>query len=129
MSSLVSATSLPSGAGHADGPLAVVVFCAEWCGTCRAFRPLVDRLGAAHPDVVFAWVDIEDDAELAGDIEVENFPTLALFRDGEPLYFGDSLPLENVVAQLLRAAAAARQPLSPIPEEVFRLAQRLFGRD
>lgn len=109
----------------AGDALAVVVFCAEWCGTCREFRPVLERLSAAHPQIAFSWVDIEDDAELAGDVEVESFPTLAILRAGQPLYFGVSLPLENVVAPLLRVAASATRPLSAVPDAVVAFAERL----
>ncbi len=106
-------------------PLIVIALCAEWCGTCREFRPVLARIAAAHPEIVFAWADIEDDAEIAGDIEVESFPTLALIRNGEPLYFGATLPLENVVTKLLRAVADARTGMAGIPDEVAHFAAQL----
>lgn len=125
MSSLSCPSASPAGVPPAGDALAVVVFCAEWCGTCREFRPVLERLRAAHPQIAFSWVDIEDDAELVGEVEVESFPTLAIFRAGQPLYFGVSLPLENVVAQLLRVAATAGRPLSATPDAVVAFAERL----
>lgn len=106
--------------------LVVVSFCAAWCGTCREFRPLLDALAAERPQTVFAWADIEDDADLAGDVDVENFPTLAIFRDGEPLYYGVTLPQAHVVAQLLRASEGARAPLAEIPAEVQAFADEVL---
>ncbi|QDF97869.1 thiol reductase thioredoxin [Azoarcus sp. DD4] len=106
--------------------LVVVSFCAAWCGTCREFRPLLDALAAERPQTVFAWADIEDDADLAGDVDVENFPTLAIFRDGEALYYGVTLPQAHVVVQLLRASEGARAPLAEIPEEVQAFADEVL---
>lgn len=107
--------------------LVVVSFCAAWCGTCREFRPLFDTLADEQPQTVFAWADVEDDADLAGDVDVENFPSLAIFRDGQPLYYGVTLPQRHVVAQLLRAAASAGAPLAEIPEEVQAFADEVLG--
>ncbi|RYF54828.1 MAG: thioredoxin, partial [Comamonadaceae bacterium] len=84
---------------HSSGPVAsapggwwAVCLCAAWCGTCGVYRPLFDELARAHPDVRFEWVDIEDDSELAGDLDVETFPTL-LIADGERAQFlGPLLP-------------------------------------
>lgn len=106
---------------------AVVALCAEWCGTCRTFRPILEQLAQAHPHIVFSWLDIEDEAALAGDLDVETFPTLAIFRDGAPLYFGPSLPMADVVGNLIRAAEAAGGPLSQIPPEIADMALALFA--
>ncbi len=72
--------------------LTIVCLCAEWCGTCRDYRPLFDSLAASLRPHRFSWVDIEDQADLAGDVDVETFPTL-LIADGEHVLFaGPVLP-------------------------------------
>lgn len=118
MSSVRSAAVLEAGA-FLNHRHVVVAFCAEWCGTCREFRPVLDRLSVAHEALGFLWVDIEDDAAVAGDIEIESFPSLLILREGRPLYFGSSLPLEEVVDRLIRSALSSPTPLSPAPEEVW----------
>lgn len=90
---------------------------------------MFDKLAAELPQTVFAWADVEDDAALAGDVDVENFPSLAIFRGGVPLYYGVTLPQAHVVAQLLRAAETARAPLSGIPEEVQAFAREVLDAD
>ena len=78
-----------------------VCLCAAWCGTCGIYRPLFDELARAHPDVRFEWVDIEDESDLVGDLDVETFPTL-LIADGErALFLGPLLPQAPVLTRLL----------------------------
>lgn len=114
----------------ADAPLVVLALCAQWCGTCREFRPTLERLAEARRDIVFAWADVEDDAELVGDLDVENFPTLALFRAGVALHYGVSLPHEAVVARLVETLAAATPRAAPgLPAEIEALARRLSQPD
>ena len=48
--------------------LLVACLCAEWCGTCRDYREGFDRLADAHPDICFAWIDIEDHADRFDDL-------------------------------------------------------------
>lgn len=128
MSAVVPVSRLAERLQTAPAPALVVVsFCAAWCGTCREFQAVLDELAPRHPGVVFAWIDIEDDAELAGDVDVDNFPTLAIYRAGVPLHFGVTLPQAHVVAQLLRAGEAATAPLAGIPDAVRALGERLFA--
>ena len=91
----------------ARGDWWAVCLCAAWCGTCGIYRPLFDELARAHPDVRFEWVDIEDESDIAGDLDVETFPTL-LIADGErALVLGPLLPQAPVLARLLASLQAA----------------------
>ena len=91
----------------ARGDWWAVCLCAAWCGTCGIYRPLFDELARAHPDVRFEWVDIEDESDIAGDLDVETFPTL-LIADGErALFLGPLLPQAPLLARLLASLQAA----------------------
>ncbi|CAM5510026.1 thioredoxin family protein [Thauera sp. 28] len=126
---LTPAQQLPNHPRLNDAPLVVMALCANWCGTCRDFQAVLTRIALAHPEIVFAWADIEDDAELVGDIDVDDFPTLAVFKAGQPLHFGASLPIEAVVTRLLaRLAQSSATPTaapSVIPSAVRELGARL----
>ena len=59
----------------------LVDFWAEWCGPCRMFGPVYEKVSADHPDIVFAKVDTEAQPELAGYFNIRSIPTLMIFRD------------------------------------------------
>ncbi len=104
-------------------PWWVVCLCAQWCGTCRDYRAVFDQLARAHPAVRFVWIDIEDDAEVAGDLDVETFPTL-LLADGQVARFlGPLLPQAAVLSRLLESLQARSGHL-----QVDALAQAVFDR-
>ena len=84
-----------------------VCLCANWCGTCRDYRPLFDDLARAHPQMRFVWVDIEDDADLAGDLYVETFPTLLIADGTTARFLGPLLPQAPVRARRLASLQAA----------------------
>ena len=91
----------PHPAASSPGGWWAVCLCAAWCGTCGIYRPLFDELARAHPEVRFEWVDIEDESDLAGDLDVETFPTL-LIADGQRARFlGPLLPQAAVLQRLL----------------------------
>jgi thiol-disulfide isomerase/thioredoxin len=84
-----------------------VCLCAAWCGTCGIYRPLFNELARAHPEVRFEWVDIEDESDLAGDLDVETFPTLLIADGQRALFLGPLLPQAPVLARLLASLQAA----------------------
>ncbi|CAN7338280.1 thioredoxin family protein [Acidovorax sp. LjRoot74] len=97
----------PSPAATTPGGWWAVCLCAAWCGTCGIYRPLFDELARAHPDVRFEWVDIEDESDLAGDLDVETFPTLLIADGQRALFLGPLLPQAPVLARLLTSLQAA----------------------
>ena len=101
--------------------LLVVSLCAAWCDTCGEFRPAFERVAATMPEATFVWLYIEDDSALAGDIDIENFPSIAVFRDGSAVHFGITEPHEVVVARLLAALASTDRALADVSDEVAQL--------
>ena len=57
---------------------------------------------------------------------MDNFPTLAVFRDGQPLHFGVTLPQEALVRRLLQALSETDRGAVPVPDAVATLPQRLL---
>lgn len=104
--------------------LRVSALCAEWCGTCREYRPLFDAQAQRFGDRVrFAWIDIEDHDEVLGTIDVDNFPTLLVARDDEVLFFGTVTPHAQTLARLVQSALDG--DLMPLADEALRqLARR-----
>jgi thioredoxin 1 len=94
----------------------VACLCAAWCGTCTSYRGAFEELAARHPDTHFIWIDIEDQAEVVGDLDVENFPTLLIQRGETVAFFGTTLPDPALAERLLQAQAAHSD------EELARLA-------
>ena len=84
----------------------VACLCAAWCGTCGGYRAVFDALAARHPDKTFVWIDIEDQAEVVGDLDVENFPTLLIQRHDVVAFFGTMLPDPALADRLVQAQAA-----------------------
>ena len=99
----------------------MVCLCAEWCGACREYRPLFEAVAQAHPGLRFAWVDIEDHADLTDDFDVETFPTLLIAGRAGPHFLGPLLPHAETLSRLL----GALQPAQPAAPEVVALLAAL----
>jgi thioredoxin 1 len=108
-------------------PLLVACLCAEWCGICRDYRPLMQaalaELGAAPPAV--AWVDIEDHDEVLGEFDVQSFPTLLIVRGDQPLFFGAVTPHAQTLQRLVQGAQAGGMAPLVADAELLGLVERV----
>ena len=59
----------------------IVDYWAPWCGPCRGFAPVFEKVSEAHPDVVFAKVNTDAEQEIAAHFQIRSIPTLMVFRD------------------------------------------------
>ena len=116
-------SALPSPEADDDNALWVVCLCAEWCGTCRDYRPLLKEVARAHPQLRFAWVDIEDHSDIADEFEVETFPTLLVAgRDGTR-FLGPLLPHAETLSRMLSSVQPV-QASAPEVEQLLEAIQR-----
>jgi thiol-disulfide isomerase/thioredoxin len=98
LQALLAATLAGRGAAGA-----VICLCAGWCNTCDDYRAVFDQAAAAHPALVFRWVDIEDEADALGDVDVETFPTLLIGNARAVRFAGPVLPQAGHLTRLLQS--------------------------
>ena len=114
----MSAT-LPTPSDPNAEPLLVACLCAQWCRTCDAYLDTLvatrDTMRIGHPgaSMRFVWIDIEDESDLLGDLDIEDFPTLLLARGDEVLFFGPVMPHAQTLDRLVRSALDTDLP--PLP--------------
>jgi hypothetical protein len=111
-------------------PLLIACLCASWCRTCDSYRSTFDIAQegwkAEYPQTRGVWVDVEDEADLLGDLDITDFPSLLIARGGEALFFGPVLPHASTLERMVRTAHAGELALAaPLPAEALRLLARL----
>jgi thiol-disulfide isomerase/thioredoxin len=106
----------------ADDVWLVACLCARWCDLCESYQQTFAELAARHPTVRFVWIDIEDQADLAGDMEVDNFPTLLIQHGDLVTFFGTLEPQLQVADGLIKATL--RKSLAELQDEAGSSALR-----
>ena len=88
----------------AGSGITLVDFWAAWCGPCRMFGPVYDRVSERHSDVVFGKVDTEAQRELAGAFQISSIPTLMIAKDGVVVYSEAGALPEQALEELISKA-------------------------
>ena len=79
----------------------LVDFWAEWCGPCKIIAPILDELSTEYEGKLkIAKVDVDSNAQKAGEYGVRGIPTLLIFKSGEPA--------DQVVGAVPKATLKAR---------------------
>jgi thioredoxin 1 len=84
--------------------LLLIDFWAAWCGPCRMFGPVFERVSGKHPDAVFGKVDTEAQPKLAAAFGISSIPTLMVIRDKVVLYAQPGALPEQALEQLIAKA-------------------------
>jgi thioredoxin 1 len=61
--------------------MVVVDYWAEWCGPCKSFGPVFEKVSEDFPGAVFAKVDTQNEQEIASWFQIRSIPTLMIFRE------------------------------------------------
>jgi thioredoxin 1 len=89
-----------------SGGIVLLDWWAPWCGPCRAFGPIFERVAAANPDIVFGKVNTEEQPELAGAFNVSSIPTLMVIKDSALIFSQPGMLPEKALTSLIEQARA-----------------------
>ena len=83
----------------------VACLCAAWCDVCTAYQAKFEAFAEHHPEYLLLWIDIEDQATLVGDFNVDNFPTLLIQQYGIVTFYGTMQPDTGQLKRILQSQA------------------------
>ena len=82
--------------------IVILDFWAPWCGPCRQFAPIFEKVSEEYPDILFGKVNTEEERELAGHFNIQSIPTVAIMREGIVLFMQPGMIPEEGLHDLIR---------------------------
>jgi thioredoxin 1 len=87
-----------------DNNFVMIDFWASWCGPCKNFAPIYEKVSESHDDVVFAKVNTEEQQALAAHFQIRSIPTLMIFRDQIIIFSQAGMLPEESLKELIEKA-------------------------
>jgi len=83
---------------------AVLYFAAEWCGTCKTFRPVYEKVANNFKDKIkFVEANIDKLDSIAKEHEVYGAPAFLFFKDGNVIEKTEGIMQEDAFTEKLNA--------------------------
>jgi len=82
--------------------IVILDFWAPWCGPCKQFAPIFEKVAGEYPDILFGKVNTEEEQELAGHFQIKSIPTTIILRDNIAIFQQPGLLPEEGLKDVIR---------------------------
>ncbi|MCK7459362.1 thioredoxin [Idiomarina aminovorans] len=82
--------------------LVIIDFWADWCEPCKQLMPVLEKLASQYSNqVILAKINCDEQQELAGQFGIRSLPTVAFFKDGQPVDSFGGVKTEGEIREIL----------------------------
>lgn len=82
--------------------LIIIDFWADWCEPCKQLMPVLEKLASEYSNqVVLAKINCDEQQELAAQFGIRSLPTVAFFKDGQPVDSFGGVKTESEIRGIL----------------------------
>jgi len=102
--------------------ITIIDFWAEWCGPCKQFGPIFEKVSNEYEDIAFGKVNTEEEQELAGYFQIRSIPTTIIIREGVIVFSQPGMLPEEGLKDIISQVKAL--DMEQVKKEVEEQAQQ-----
>lgn len=104
--------------------LILVDFWAPWCGPCKQLTPILEKIvNNANEKVVLVKINIDENQQIAGQLNIQSIPAVFAFKNGQPVDAFQGVIPEKKITEFIEKSLGEKlnEDHSPFYENVLEL--------
>ncbi len=81
-------------------------FWAPWCGPCKSFGPIYEKVAEQYPDILFGKVNTEDEQALGAHFQIRSIPTIMALKEGIVVFSQAGMLPEEALVDIITQVEA-----------------------
>ncbi|UFH58200.1 thioredoxin [Sulfurovum mangrovi] len=82
--------------------IVIIDFWAPWCGPCKQYGPIFEKVSGEYPDILFGKVNTEEEQAIASHFQIQSIPTTIILRDNIAIFQQPGLLPEEGLKDVIR---------------------------
>jgi len=82
--------------------IVIIDFWAPWCGPCKQYGPIFEKVSGEYPEILFGKVNTEEEQAIAGHFQIQSIPTTIILRDNIAIFQQPGLLPEEGLKDVIR---------------------------
>jgi len=88
----------------AENEIVIIDFWAEWCGPCKQYGPIFERVAENTPGVLFAKINTDEQQSLAAQFHIRSIPTTVIMKEQVIVYQQEGVFFQEKLAETVGKA-------------------------